>query len=310
MPSRVLLVTVCLLGLVAPASATFVGFVEEIRVATPDQELLRTNLRLGFVRQKEGWTSICESKPASLPNDKGCAFPKPEREENWQVFHRGSHMGEVKTRGWANLEFTRNTGLLHLVSQSPPRVGQRTGDYAGWSSTNTYRPLIAIMGGARAPTTSWMPDARSPDLLDAIWPRFRALVPQIPNCRFDDDGKPLGSARKIGKKDAELISAYRSTSGAKLIGARVRQKIADDCNELSGFGSDLWFYLSAEKTVRELPGIEMKGWVASLVPVDFGDLDGDGREEAIFWYSGYNADGYVLFYDDFKRDARFIWGYH
>jgi hypothetical protein len=306
------LVMAHLLGIAAPAYAMFVGVVEEVRVRTPSGEILHTNLRLGFVRQKTEWAPICESKPAYLPNDKGCAFTKPELEAKWQVFHRGSGIGEVKTRGWANLEFSPNTGLLHLVPQSPPRIGQRTGEYAGWSSTNTYRPLLAILGTTHEPTTSWAPDARNPELIDAIWPRFRTLVSQVPNCKFDDEGKPLGRARKVVKSDIELMSVYRNASGARLVGARVLRKISDQCHESSGFGSDVWFYLSVDKQIqiRELPGIEMKGWATSLVPVDFGDFDGDGNEEAIFWYSGYNADGYVLFYENFKRDVRFIWGYH
>ncbi len=35
--------------------------------------------------------------------------------------------------------------------------------------------------------------------------------------------------------------------------------------------------------------------------VDAGDYDGDGRSEVIFWFSGYNRDGYVLFTDDWTN---------
>ena len=41
-----------------------------------------------------------------------------------------------------------------------------------------------------------------------------------------------------------------------------------------------------------------------------GDDDGDGSSEIMFWYSGYNEDGYTLFYRGFTRHASFRWNYH
>jgi hypothetical protein len=40
------------------------------------------------------------------------------------------------------------------------------------------------------------------------------------------------------------------------------------------------------------------------------DLDGDGKGEVVFWYSGYVHDGYVLFSEGMTRMATFTWGYH
>ena len=43
--------------------------------------------------------------------------------------------------------------------------------------------------------------------------------------------------------------------------------------------------------------------------IDAGDYDNDGKSELLFWYSGYNRDGYILIYDDFRKSAEYIWGY-
>ena len=44
--------------------------------------------------------------------------------------------------------------------------------------------------------------------------------------------------------------------------------------------------------------------------VDAGDYDADGSSEVLFWYSGYNYDGYTLFYQDFTKCVHYRWDYH
>jgi hypothetical protein len=36
----------------------------------------------------------------------------------------------------------------------------------------------------------------------------------------------------------------------------------------------------------------------------------DGSSEVLFWFSGYNQDGYVLFGDDLRKVAETYWTYH
>jgi hypothetical protein len=48
----------------------------------------------------------------------------------------------------------------------------------------------------------------------------------------------------------------------------------------------------------------------SLILVDAGDYDGDGKSEIVFFVSGYNEDGYALFYDSFQKNLFRTWHYH
>jgi hypothetical protein len=48
----------------------------------------------------------------------------------------------------------------------------------------------------------------------------------------------------------------------------------------------------------------------SLSLVDAGDYDGDGKAEVIFFVSGYNEDGYAMFYDAFRKNVFSTWSYH
>lgn len=47
-----------------------------------------------------------------------------------------------------------------------------------------------------------------------------------------------------------------------------------------------------------------------LTLIDAGDYDGDGASELVFWYSGYNSDGYVLLRADLRRRVEYLWSYH
>ena len=50
------------------------------------------------------------------------------------------------------------------------------------------------------------------------------------------------------------------------------------------------------------------GSLGSLV--DAADYDGDGSADFVFWSSGYNEDGYVLYTNGFKDKVAFVWNYH
>jgi hypothetical protein len=44
--------------------------------------------------------------------------------------------------------------------------------------------------------------------------------------------------------------------------------------------------------------------------LDHGDFDNDGKDEFLFWTSRHNRDGYVMYYDNFKKSVSYIWNYH
>ncbi len=47
-----------------------------------------------------------------------------------------------------------------------------------------------------------------------------------------------------------------------------------------------------------------------LFYLDHGDFDNDGKDEFLFWTSRFNHDGYVLYYDDFRKVVSYLWSYH
>ena len=72
--------------------------------------------------------------------------------------------------------------------------------------------------------------------------------------------------------------------------------------------TDVWFYDDGKSAPQALPALTSSE--ATHRVIDIGDFAGDGHEEALFWLSGYDEDGFVLLYDGFKKSARFAWSYH
>jgi hypothetical protein len=44
--------------------------------------------------------------------------------------------------------------------------------------------------------------------------------------------------------------------------------------------------------------------------LEHGDFDNDGKDEFLFWYSIFNHDGYIIFYNDFRSSTEFNWSFH
>lgn len=291
------------------------GIVEERTIDEFDQTTrefvttCETNLRIAFRKTETGWTSICPSRPAySRPED--CNFSNPENERTWDVIYRGRTIGKVKTSGWHGKKFYSNAGLLRIVSEPVPRVGSRSEEFIGWVHKDVYRPLVALTTPTKAKSDLWKDVTPTRDDLKTIFPSLRKIIHEIPNCEFAEPGRPTGKPAPLKLQHVEVFRVLVSERGDRLIGARVKATNEDKYSGCGGFTSDLWFFSYKKSTVLPLVAGSLKGWRFAFLPIDFGDFDGNGIPEALFWFSGYNEDGYVLFTENFQKRARFTWLYH
>ena len=104
---------------------------------------------------------------------------------------------------------------------------------------------------------------------------------------------------QYGASDIVIDAAYRNRHSGELIALRLDP---DDFN-CDGPPGDEWathWFLVAQ-AVRSLG--------AGFDFVGAGDYDADGSSEVLFWYGGYNANGYTLFFDDFAQRSDFRWTY-
>jgi hypothetical protein len=265
-----------------------------------------TNLRLGFRATPEGWVAVCASRP-NIPWDYACRFPIASA-ARWTITYGGKPLGEVVTDGAVSQEWYKDAGLLRVRSQDVPRVGNRATPFIGWTGGEVHRPLMAFFGGAR----SYRPwTAEKPSKQDAlrVFPAFRSAVPRFLACTRDEEAAPLSTVTRPAH--FEVFAVLRSPAGERLIGTRIRWALVSSCDGALEDASDVWFIESKDHRFTKLVhGLDANGFRFTLTPIEAGDFDGDGRDEALFWFSGYNEDGLVLFHDDFTRTVKFTWGFH
>ena len=330
----VLLLTACLVVHVEAADSSILGLVEESHVVGSPSGELETHLRLGFLSTTEGWRTVCNSRSTHLnetrdfsePQPLGflrttkewhavgnetCEFSEPQRLRKWSVWFNGKNIGQVSTSGWVNSDYHSKSGQLRITSTPIPRVGKRVAAFAGWGDVKKFRPLVALLAMRPGPSKTWTSSKPTPKDIDTVWPAFRRIIPEIPSCKYDKEGHYLRTERPIAKNNLEIFHVIRSDREEKLIGAHVARRFFKDCDGWGGSASDLWFFSEGNSQPRMISRQpQLDGWDSSQELVDIGDFDGDGRIEALFWFSGYNEDGYVLYFDRFKKSATFTWGYH
>jgi hypothetical protein len=134
----------------------------------------------------------------------------------------------------------------------------------------------------------------------------RKLIPMIPACRKNGDRS--GAGRPVVAADIHVTELWTTSQGEKLLGASLRPDRVRPCDYEFDLVADVWFYDDGKSGLRALPAV-VSGETTHRV-IDIGDFAGDGREEALFWLSGYDEDDFVLLYDGFTKSARFTWHYH
>jgi hypothetical protein len=127
---------------------------------------------------------------------------------------------------------------------------------------------------------------------------FRSLVPNAYRCD-PDSGDPISFDYE--REDLEVVwSVLNKVDGSQLVGVRLKPSR----NNCDGPPEASW------RTQTLLLDQEARNLGVDLVFVDAADFDANGDSEALFWYSGYNEDGYVLYSSGFTNQVRFTWNYH
>jgi hypothetical protein len=285
------------------------GILQETADETKEGPKASTNLRLGFRREGHDWAPICQSK-ASPPWSNACGSFDADSIHRWRVFYEGHRIGDVATAGWLSETHYKDAGHLRVTSPEVPQRGSRREDFSGWSGVEVHRPLLAIDGateGYRAWTAATVTAAEKA----LLFPIFVKSVPAIPSCKTDANDKPIGGPSRTRIGDVEILPGLVSSSNERLVGMRIKSERIKDCEQVGDVRSDHWYLISKGRKVHALDyGRDESEWSTTLRPIEVGNFDGVDGDEALFWYSGYNEDGYVLFYANFTKVARFTWGYH
>lgn len=278
-------------GLVAVVAAAevLIGVLEH-----PQCKRERTRaVRVLFARESSGWTSLAGEHPVGQ-----ASFPT-----TWTVAFDGRSLGRVTTRdpGWRSEHpwtYPRDR-LLNLVGGAPamPNQDQRFG---GWCEAPADRPLVVVSKANVADPAGWKRRAASPDVRTQVFPSFKAKAGRQVTC-------PGGSERVVelnySARDLSVLAVYMDGQGRRLVAVSLDPGLNTCDGPAESAWWPNWFMIPPESGQPVFLGEGL--WL-----VDAGDYDRDGRSEVLFWFSGYNRDGYVLLTDALATRVEYLWNYH
>ena len=241
----------------------------------------------------------------------------------WTISYEGRTLGTVSARTPSAFRFYADIGIQDVeAGQLPPVIGKRSADYSGFAGTPVHRPLIATTNAAQLgpAQAGWNSQPAKPSDLKRIWPLFSSLVPLIDDCRLDSHGEYIPSnGRAPHRNELEIANKLVNRGGEAIFQARIRAIAFKDCDGPSTYRTEYWFYGESTGKIWPLPGQTPgisgagagKAQRAELaMPLDFVDIRGNGGDVALFLMDGYDAGGYSLYYDGFRKIATFTWLYH
>lgn len=289
---KILVLVVILIQSAMPCNAlaaSLVGVLEEPQCRYGGSRVVRPL----FLSKESAWISLSSAQTAS---------PYIQVKMSWSVAFDGHSFGAIQTidpgftspHSWT---YTRDRLLNVASGDLAPSVANKSGQFSGWCQKPTVRPLIVVSDGQVEDPEKWKPADVSVHDLTHLFDDFKRNAGVAFVCAsLLEKGVPF----EYVVRDLEAAKAYKNNSGRRLV--TVRLKNGSGCDGLIDKSWDRHSFLMVNSSIAYLGvGLEL---------VDAGDYDGDGASELIFWFSGYNHDGYMLYSKNSTELIPFTWKYH
>jgi hypothetical protein len=259
----------------------------------------KASARLLFAKEDSRWVAL----------NNEYEFPKGLNltQFNWTIAFDGRNLGNLELRDPSpshpmlkDWYYGRDKLYEPVNREKVPSVKNQAKMFAGWCQAPADRPLVLVSRPNFSDPEGWK--SFSPD---QAYKRRLYMALRLRIGRFDAI-HCVGSEERpepwdFTPEDLVLYKSYRSASGRELVSIGIDpEKIGCDLLGEPQWSNN-WFLIENGK-------VDFLGTQMELV--DAGDYDKDGHSELLFWFSGYNRDGYVLAYDQLRRKAEYIWSYH
>lgn len=274
-------------------------------------------IRAAFLKHPDGWRAVCAQ------NEFGDAIkcPKEQSTHFSKLYaHQKARVAEVDTRGFRKPESCcSGVGWLSVVSKShvTHEHGDRLLQFGGHMHDPVLKPEVLVnRKGTPGDLEGWTlkaSEAVPRNLSAAVAETMKGLLV----CR--KGGSQLPARIDVPWKDGHLMveNRFANRHGSALFQAQLSGSYLEDCKAAGGDVSsstllrpEFWIAVSPKDEVVVHVFKSKGNLFSSLQLIQFGDFDGDGKSEALFFRSGYNDDGYVLFHEEMTKTAKFNWGYH
>lgn len=237
---------------------------------------------------------------------------QPEQVQ-WTIAFDGKNSGNIRSQ--SNTRKAQIYTYIHIpIAQQGQSLtfGKASEDFSGWQNTLVNRPLVLTSNGSFKDPDGWKPGLITKEETKLVRSAFRAEYSKVRNC--DKHEMPLPNPWPYKDSDIKISKLYRSNIGELLVGMHLE---GGQCGVNGGPFQLQLFFIKSDKSSVHIKVDSKKRQLnesdeddLSLILVDAGDYDGDGKSEVIFFVSGYNEDGYAMFYDSFQKNVFTTWSYH
>jgi hypothetical protein len=232
-------------------------------------------------------------------------------EIQWTITFDGKNLGMLKSLPKG--KDSPYLGKAHIHVPKPRlkqelTVGKPSNDFSGWLFTAVNRPLVLVSKKNFKDPEKWRSFQPSKDQIKLFRSAFKTEYSKVINC--DNDENPMPEPWQYADAAIAIASSYHSINGDLLAsmyleGGRCGVNAGPFVEQLYLFkAGKVPFHISAKSKRPDTKDS------LSLTLIDTGDYDGKGDSEAIFFLSGYNEDGYAIFYDSFRKSVSWTWSYH
>lgn len=252
-------------------------------------------VRALFAKTEKNWISLDNAQV-------GHAFLTARME--WTITYNGRILGSFKTTdpGFSTeyqWTYPRDRFLDPVSSQSLPAIKNVGNRFYGWCSTPENRPLIVLSRASASDPSRWLTAVLGMKDKERLFGEFQKAAGRALICPKDPE---IAVPFNYSLNDIEIVSCFKDKDGRQLVTLRLRPtKESENCDGVLDNAWDQHTFLLSSKVTYLGVGLELVG---------AGDFDGDGQSELLFWHTGYDEDGYMLFSSDFKRKIKYFWGYH
>jgi len=267
-----------------------VGILEDDRAETLNEEGSAPSknrvVRVTFAKEGSEWI------PA----------PSANKPTEWIIAFDGRSLGRVQSvnraaggEQWADVQDVANLAALPQIGKPSRRFGQSL-------SETVRRPLVVVSEPNFEDPDRWKPASLPPTLVAKVRDAFRKAFPNARRCDYRKETE-LPEPWDYSEADLRLTDVYRSNSDSFLVHTRPAKGVCGYTDNPADPFADHWFLVLADGRAVHIG--------AFMELVDAGDYDHDGKSELVFSYGRpEDEDGYILFYDSFRKQVKVSWTYH
>ncbi|MBI5890342.1 MAG: hypothetical protein HZB47_06650 [Nitrosomonadales bacterium] len=298
--TNVLVLIVLLMATANIYADTFLG-AKPILVGVLDEKQCakdaNTRALIMYAKTKDGWIGLDSPDSPDI---------QVAWDRQWTVGFDGKSLGTLRLTNSSPAYPRRTDGyfageVLLAPAGQFPIVRNTSKSFGGWCGEPKSRPLVLVSEPNVKDPAEWKPFKVGSEYKEMLFDSLNRELQKskIVNCTNPEQEK--ATPYVFGVEELKIYKGYRSKDGGVLISVGLNSDNYHCDGPLGPEWSSQWFYIRNSR-------VEFIG--DSLMLLDEGDYDEDGKSEVLFWSSGYNEDGYVLYYDDFRKKVPFKWHYH